>query len=226
MLAKQYFIYLFRVKKTGKVIYVGSTKAIGKRLNEHRRGMREQSHRMPIHDFMKENNLKLFEDVEVSIVDFFTNATKDEVLKKEAEYYYKYKETLKNTRPAEIRNDEFSPRSKPIKCLNDGKIFVSIRKAAEEYGLNRATISKHLNKGSILKNGLVFEYIKPEDKVARNLYKIRCIEDDAYFSTFKSCASAYGMTESQIYNRMRNSNDFVFCGKHFERCNDYQNKEN
>lgn len=226
MKAKQYFIYLFRVKKTGEVIYVGSTKAIGKRLNEHRRGLRETSHQIPIHEYMNQKGLKLFDDVEVSIVEYFEDTPKEKVLEVEAKYYYKYQENLKNTRPAEIRTDEFSPQSKPVKCLNDGKIYASIRKAAEFYGLNRVTIASHLNKGTTLKSGLIFEYIKPEDKVARNLYKIKCVEDDSYFPSFKSCAEAYGMTESQIYNKMRNKNDFMFCGKHFERCNDYRNREN
>lgn len=225
MEAKQYFIYIFRVKKTGDVIYVGSTKAIGKRLNEHRRGMRELSHQLPIHKYMKMNNLKLFSDVEVCIVEYFLNATKKDVLEKEAEYFYKYKKTLKNTRPAEIRNDEFAPRSKAVKCLNDGKFYKSIRRAAESCELNRATLMSHLNKGTVLKNGLIFEYVNPTDRVYRNLYKIKCIEDNACFSTFKSCAEAYGMTISQIYNRMRNTDRFTFCGKHFERCNDYRNKK-
>ena len=225
MEAKQYFIYLFRVKKTDEVIYVGSTRAIGARLNEHRRGIKEPKHRLPIHDYMIEQGLELFKDVEVCIVEYFSDVARERVLEVEAEYYYKYKETIKNTRPAEIRGGEFSPRNKPIRCLNDGKEYISIRAASEHYGLNRVTIMQHLNKGSVLKNGLVFEYINSESNIERALYRIRCVEDERYFSTYKSCSQAYGMNIQQIYNRLRNSDSFMFCGKHFERCNDYRKRK-
>lgn len=225
MEAKQYFIYLFRVKKTGEVIYVGSTRAIGQRLNEHRRGLKESKHELPIHAYMKEHGLKLFDDVEVCIVEYFQNVPKEKALQVEAEYYFKYKDTLKNVRPAEIRSGEFSARNKPVKCLNDGKEFVSIRNAAEYYGINRATIMYHLNHGSRLKSGLIFEYLNPSDNIERNIYVIRCVEDDRYFSTIKSCAEEYGMTPQQIYNRLREKDSFMFCGKHFERCNDYRKQK-
>lgn len=223
--AKQYFIYLFRVKETGEVIYVGSTRAIGQRLNEHRRAFTDPKHELPIHTYMKQNGLKLFDDVEVCIVKFLQNISKEMALEAEAEYYYKYKDTLKNTRPAEIRNGEFATRNKGVKCLNDGKEFISIRRAAEYYGLNRVTIMNHLNHGSIIKSGLVFEYINPTDNIDRSIYVIRCIEDNRYFSTIKSCAEVYGMTSQQIYNRLRKQDSFMFCGKHFERCNDYQKQK-
>lgn len=222
MEANQYFIYLFREKQTGSVIYVGSTRAIGKRLNEHRRAFREPKHELPIHTYMKQNNLKLFDDVEVCIVEFLQGVPKEKALEVEAEYYYRYEKTLKNVRPAENRIGEFSARNKAVRCLNDGKEHLSIRQAAEFYGLNRVTIMNHLNKGSILKNGLVFEYINPADNVKRSVYVIRCIEDNRFFSTLKSCAEEYGMTMQQIYNRLRKHDSFMFCGKHFERCNDYR----
>ena len=220
--AKQYFIYLFRVKSSGEVIYVGSTKSIGKRLNEHRRAFREPAHELPIHAYMKQNNLELFHDVEVCIVEYLDDATKEEALKIEADYYYKYQDTIKNTRPAEIRDVEFSPRNIAVMFISDGKEFVSIRQAAEYYGVNRVTIANHLNEGTRLKSGLVFEYIGATSTGNRSsVYVIRCVEDDKYFSTLKSCAEEYGMTLSQIYNRLRNgNNEFMFCGKHFERCND------
>lgn len=223
--AKQYFIYLFRVKRTGQVIYVGSTRAIGQRLNEHRRAFNDSKHELPIHTYMKQNGLKLFDDVEVCIVEFLQDVPKEKALELEAEYYFRYRDTLKNTRPAEIRTGEFSVRNKPVKCLNDGNEFLSIRQAAEYYGLNRVTIMNHLNHGSIIKSGLVFEYISPTDNIKRSVYVIRCVEDDRYFSTIKSCAEEYGMTSQQIYNRLRKQDKFMFCGKHFERCNDYRKQE-
>ena len=223
--AKQYFIYLFRVKKTNEVIYVGSTKAIGKRLNEHRRAMCEPKHELPIHTYMKENHLKLYDDVEICLVEFLEDATKEEVLEIESKYYYKHKDTLKNTRPAENREGIYSPVSKPVKCLSDGREFVSIRQAADFYNLNRVTIMSHLNKGVKLKCGLVFEYLNSSDVVERSIYVIRCVEDNRYFTSYKEMGRCYGMTPQQIYNRLRNKDSFMFCGKHFERCNDYRKQK-
>lgn len=225
MEAKQFFIYLFRVKETQEVIYVGSTKAIGARLNEHRRAFKEEKHKLPIHKYMIENGLELFKDVEVVIVEYLNEATKEDALRVEAEYFYKYQDTIKNTRPAEIRGGEYSPRNKAVKCLNDGKEFISIRQAAEFYGVNRVTIMNHLNKGKTINSGLVFEYLNESDRVPRSIYKIRCVEDNKYFSTLKSCAEEYGMTNSQIHNNLRDSDSFMFCGKTFERCNDYRKQE-
>lgn len=226
MEAKQYWIYLFRIKKTGEVIYVGSTRAIGQRLNEHRRGLKEEKHRLPIHEYMIQNNLKLYDDVEICLVEFMQNVDKETVLAKEAEYFYRYRDTVKNTRPAEDRTDEFATRNQAVRCLNDGKEFYSLRNAAEYYGLNRATISNHLKKGSRIKKGLVFEYINSTGNDRTDIYVIECVEDKRFFSSFKLCAQEYGMTVAQIYNRMRKGvNEFQFCGKHFRRCNDYPERE-
>ena len=72
-----YYIYVFRVKKDSRVIYVGSSRTIGARVNEHRRGMREKSREQPIHSYLLSNNLKLIEDVEIAIIDMAD--TKQEV---------------------------------------------------------------------------------------------------------------------------------------------------
>lgn len=218
-----YLIYLFRVKTTGTVIYVGSTKQIGQRLNEHRRAFREKNHELPIHTYMKAHNLKLFKDVEVCIVDYLENVSREKALELEAEYYYKYKDTIQNTRPAEIRNGEFAPRSKPVKCLNDGKCFVSIREASEYYGINRVTIMSHLNKGTIIKSGLTFQYLDSNEPQVSTVYRIYCVEDNRYFSTIKSCAETYGITPSVLHQALRGGKEECFMqGKHFRRCNDYR----
>ena len=218
-----YLIYLFRVKESGTVIYVGSTRQIGQRLNEHRRAFREKKHELPIHAYMKANNLELFKDVEVCIVDYLENVSKEKAYELEAEYYYKYRDTVKNTRPAEKRSGEFSPQSKPVKCLNDGKCFVSIREASEYYGLNRVTIMAHLNKGSVLKCGLVFQYMHPDEQHIPSVYRIYCVEDNRYFSTIKSCAEAYGIKPGFMHQALRrNKEECLLQGKHFRRCRDYR----
>lgn len=218
----QYFIYLFRVKKTQEVIYVGSTRNIGTRLNEHRRAFREPKHELPIHKYMKKNNLELFADVEVVIVEYLSNVSRQEALEIEAGYYYRYKDTLKNTRPAEIRSGEYATRNKPIRCLTDGQVFYSIRKAAEYYGITRHALMNHLNKGTRLKSELIFEYVKEYDIVARrNLYVVRCVEDDKYFQFFTHCAAYYGIPKWTFESAARDgAKSWKLAGKTFERCND------
>ena len=222
MEANQYYIYLFRVKKTGTVIYVGSCKSVGKRMNEHRRAFREPSRELPIHKYMKANNLKLFDDVEVVIVEFLNNTTKEKALEVEAQYYYKYKDTIKNTRPAEIRSGVYATRNKPVRCVTDGKEFISIRKAAEYYGVDRSTIIYHLNKGRKLYKGLTFEYIQPDDVVKRkDMYAIQCLDDGEKFPMVSQCARHYGIPTWMFYDKARTKEKkYTIEGKHFERFND------
>ena len=227
MEANQYFIYLFREKKTQKVIYVGSCKNIGRRLNEHRRALREPKRENPIHKYMRENDLKLFDDVEVAIVEYSNNMTRAEALELEAKYYYLYESTVKNKRPAENRTGIYATRNKPVKCLTDGKVFFSVRKAAEYYGVTRHTLMKHLNFGTRLKSELIFEYVDENDFVARrNLYVVRCVEDNKHFQFFTHCAAHYGIPKSTFEGAARDGVQIWKCGgKTFERCNDYLERE-
>ena len=223
----QYYIYLFRVKKTQEVIYVGSTRNISTRINEHRRAFRELKHELPVHKYMIEKNLKLFTDVEVVIVEYLSGVSKQEALEVEAEYYYRYKDTLKNTRPGEIRSGIYAARNKPVRCLNDGQIFYSIRKAAEYYKITRNALMNHLNKGTRLKSELIFEYVKDDDFVARrNLYVVRCVEDDKYFQFFTHCAAYYGISKWIFEDAARGgAKSWKLNGKTFERCNDYSERK-
>ena len=218
----QYFIYLFRVKKTQEVIYVGSTRNISMRLNEHRRAFKEPKHELPVHKYMIANGLELFSDVEVVIVECLRGVSKHEALEVEAEYFYRYKDTLKNTRPAELRAGIYAARNKPVRCVNDGQVFYSIRQAAEHYKTTRYSLMNHLNKGTRLKSELVFEYVKDDDVVARrNLYVVRCVEDDKYFQFFTHCARYYGIPKWTFEDAARDgAKSWKLEGKTFERCND------
>lgn len=213
--AKQHFIYLFRVKADGRVIYVGSCRSLAPRLNEHRRSMREKNREAPIHRYMKENGLRLFSDVEVVIAEFLENSTYEEALKVEEEYYCKYESTLLNTRPAEIRTGMFSPVAVKVRCKNDGREFNSIREASRYYGLDRVTIAAHLNHNTKLKSGLVFERIDlPRND--NSLYRIEC--DGLKFSTYKACAEYCGIDRQIIYNHFRKGVvEFDYHGKHFKK---------
>lgn len=142
-----YYIYVFRVKKDSRVIYVGSSRTIGARVNEHRRGMREKSREQPIHSYLLSNNLKLIEDVEIAIIDMAD--TKQEALEKESYYYDKYKKTIANTWRAEERDDEKSPIRQPLKVKGKEIYYFSQRDASDKMGINRYSVRKMIERGEL-----------------------------------------------------------------------------
>ena len=77
-------IYLFREKKTDKVIYVGSSSRVCKRLGNHIAQLRGDKAMQPIHHYMVDNNLILYKDVEVVLVDFAPD--RESMLELEAKY--------------------------------------------------------------------------------------------------------------------------------------------
>lgn len=152
-----YYIYIFRVKKTGAIIYVGSTRTIGSRINEHRRGMREARRAQPIHKYLKANGLELIEDVEIAVID--TATTKQEALEKESLYYKKYKVNSLNIWDAENRTGVNSPVRKPVMTKDGSKTFTSHRDAAEHLGVSRYQIKKMVDKGELKEVDLKNKYI-------------------------------------------------------------------
>ena len=221
-----YMVYLFREKATGTVIYVGSCKNFGARMNDHRRSLRDKGKRLaPIHQYMLDNNLRLFDDVEVAVVWYGVDVTKEQALEKEAEYFYKYQDTVKNTRPAEIRDGEFGANRKAVRCVTDGKVYATMKMAAEAYGLHYVTISNHINKGYKLKCGLIFEYADQPNNPDRQLYTVRCVEDNRYFQMLSHCAKAYGMDRVFFTNKFGRKHSIVLNGKTFERCNDHSERK-
>jgi GIY-YIG catalytic domain protein len=143
-----YYIYIFRVKKDGKIIYVGSTRTIGSRLNEHRRGMREIEREQPIHKYLKSNNLSLITDVEFSVIDYAES--KQEALEKESYYFNKYQKTLVNIWDAEDRTETNSPVRKPLVSA-DGKLsFASQREASRYFGISRYQVFQKVKAGELI----------------------------------------------------------------------------
>lgn len=141
--SKVYYIYLFREKESQKVIYVGSSARPMERIKEHiqvSEGRKESN--QAIYKYMKSNNLELIKDVEIVWVERVGD--KEEALKLEADYFYRYKETVLNDRPSEDRNGEYNPKRRKVKCLNDGKIFNTVTECALYYGKGRTTINNIL----------------------------------------------------------------------------------
>lgn len=159
---KVYYVYLFRIKENKKVIYVGSSARPMERIKEHiqcAEGRKKSN--QPIYKYMKDNNLKLIDDVEIVWVERVDD--REKALKLEAEYYYKYKSTVLNTRAAEDKSGAGNPRKRKVKCLNDGNIFNTVSECARFYSKGRTTISNVLNNEKpytwINEEKYYFEYI-------------------------------------------------------------------
>jgi hypothetical protein len=155
-----YYVYIFRVKETGKVIYVGSTRTIGGRINEHRRSMREKNRRQPIHKYLIANHLELIKDVEICVIDYAH--TKDEGLKLESYYYHKYAITALNVWDANERTGKNSPVRKALKTADGKHFFNSQREAAKELGTYRQAINQMVKRGEIVQVELPGAYVNEE----------------------------------------------------------------
>ncbi|KIP23794.1 GIY-YIG catalytic domain protein [Bacillus thuringiensis serovar morrisoni] len=137
-----YLVYLFKEKSSGEIIYVGSTARPTARLKEHREQLEGRKRPNRIHRYMRDEKLTLYKDVEVLWCDCARD--KEEMLKLEEEYYYKYVKTIKNERPGENRKLFYNPRSRNVVCLNDGKEFRTVTECADHYKKGRTTISNVL----------------------------------------------------------------------------------
>lgn len=145
----RYYIYLFKIKKTGRVIYVGSTWRIGNRINMHRRSMREPDRAQPIHKYLHANNLELIRDVEIGIVD--TVLGKENAMKLESKYYNKYKLSAINVWDADDRSGENSPMNQALKTKDGKRYFKSEREAARKLGVNRYKVIKMVKSGELVR---------------------------------------------------------------------------
>ena len=152
----RYYIYLFKIKKTGRVIYVGSTWRIGNRINMHRRSMREPARAQPIHKYLHANNLQLFKDVEIDIVD--TTLGKDNAMKLESKYYKKYKLSSVNVWDANKRSGNNSPIRQPLVTKDGKRTFNSQREAARELGVSRQKVNKMTKDGELIKIAIHSKY--------------------------------------------------------------------
>lgn len=155
-----YYIYLFVEKKTDKVIYVGSTRHIGGRINDHRRGQRDKTREQPIHEYLNKNNLTLIKDVAITIVDM--TDTRESALKLESKYFEKYKSTIVNIWKAEKMSGEYSPIRQPLKKKGTDIYYESQRDAGRKLGVSRYQIQKMIERGELVKIKFANSYINRE----------------------------------------------------------------
>lgn len=160
-----YAVYLFQEKKTGNIIYVGSTSRWSARMKEHQRALRDGKGSGAIHKYMNANNLRLVDDVRILWEATADNA--EDMLKLEEKYYYKYlpQGHLLNERPANDMRGGNNPKRRKTKCLNDGKLFETISEAARFYGIPRTSVDAvvHGRRSYTTHNGI--KYIFKQEHV-------------------------------------------------------------
>jgi predicted GIY-YIG superfamily endonuclease len=154
-----YVVYLFREKKTGHIIYVGSSARPAERLKEHQQALDGKKKQALIHRYMLQNNLKLYRDIEVIFCD--SGKDKQEMIKLEEQYYYKYfSSALKNERAGENKHGWYNPKRRPVRCLNDNKEFKTVLECSRFYNIRRQSIHDVLSNRQkcTYKNGIPYKF--------------------------------------------------------------------
>lgn len=199
-----YYIYLLQEKTTNNILYVGRTKFPMRRFQEHKKAIKTSS--APLYKYIRENDLKLYDDINVIITEFIPN---DEIVANEREQYYTdlYKDTVLNVYLGDKRDFEYSNLNKPIQCITDGKIYSSIKQVFETY-TGVTNLYSHLQYGTRLKNGLVFRYVDGVDN-SDKVWKIECLDDGQRFSSLKACAEFYNISAQILYHKGADGKPFT-----------------
>lgn len=152
------FIYLLREIKTNKIIYVGCTRYVGRRLTEHKSSLLDEKNRAAIYMYMRENNLKFFVDVEFNIVDYIQDREQAQII--ESQLIDKYKATALNTIKYDTRKYNTDPRFKKVRCVTTGEEFWAVQPVLEKYNVSRYLLDKAITNQEPIHSGEVFQYIE------------------------------------------------------------------
>lgn len=197
------YIYLFREKKSRKVIYVGRTRIPMRRFKEHEQALATST--SPLYQYMRDNNLLFYRDIELVLVEFVDSGEADA---NEREQYYTllYHDSVLNVHLGDDRSGQWSSRNRAVQCVTDGKIYRSVAEATAHYGIT--TLYDHLLRGARLKSGLVFKYVDDET-VLDAVWAIQCVDDGCKYSSIKHCAEHYNISASILYSKGRDGREFT-----------------
>lgn len=151
------FLYLFKEIKSGKVIYVGQTRYLGRRFNEHLSSLKDLKNHAAIYEYMRNNNLEFFRDVEISVIARCFDRTEIEAL--ETEYINKYSDTIQNTVKIDTRKYNTDPRFKKVRNITTGEVFWAVQPVMEKYNVSRYLLEKAINTKTPIA-GCLFEWVK------------------------------------------------------------------
>lgn len=151
------YLYLFKEVKTGKVIYVGQTRFLGRRITEHIRALKDLRNYAAIYVYMRNHNLEFFRDVEISII--FRGFDRAEMEALETEYINKYSTTVQNMIKVDTRKYNTDTRFKKVRCITTGEVFWAVNPVLEKYNISRYFLEKAIrNKTKIA--GCLFEFVE------------------------------------------------------------------
>lgn len=153
------FIYTFVERASGKVFYVGQTRHVGRRMNEHRRDLKRCQH-TPLYVYMRDNNLELFRNVDVCLVGYAK--TRAEAAQMEADLIERYRETVVNVVKFDSRKYSTDPRYLKVRCVDTGETWHAVAAACEHFGLTRYKLTKAIERGQPV-NGHKLEFVKCRD---------------------------------------------------------------
>ena len=151
------FIYLFKEIASSNIIYVGCTRYMGRRLTEHKGAINDPKNYAGIYVYMRENNLKLFEDVEIVIVEYMQDREKAQL--RETALIEQYAATVKNNVKYDTRKYITDPRFLKVQCTNTGTIYPCVKSVMEELNITRYKLDKAMKEGKAI-NGNTFIYVK------------------------------------------------------------------
>lgn len=152
-----YFVYVFREINTQKIIYVGVTRYIGRRLAEHRKALKDNTCYTAIYVYMRANNLEFFKDVEVTIVDHCDH--RGLAAQRESSIILKHRSTVLNQQKFDSRAHNTDPRHKAVRCVTTGEEFWAMKPVTEKFKVSRYLLRKAIENNKPIHSGEYFEFI-------------------------------------------------------------------
>lgn len=156
MAGQTYFVYGFLEVSTDNIIYIGVTRYVGRRLNEHRNGLKNTKNYTAIYVYMREHNLEFFRDVKVVILDYIIGRQNAQNL--ESDYIKKYSNTALNKVKIDTRKYNTNPTWKKVVCVTTGEIFSNVKSACEKFNTSRYLLNQAIIKNTDI-NGFRFKYL-------------------------------------------------------------------
>lgn len=152
-----YYVYLLVETETNAVIYVGQTRYLGRRINEHISSTLDSKNHAPLYIYLRGRRLALFEGVDVKVIARVFSRQESEI--KESELIEKYKDTCLNKVKLDTRRYNTDPRHKKVKCVTDGREWWAVAPAEQDTGISRYKIEKSIKTKTPV-NGLQFEWVR------------------------------------------------------------------
>jgi len=224
---KQYNIYKITNSENGK-IYVGSTSNFKKRKNLHMSRLRRGKHTERLQSDFKEGvyEFEVITSCEKEEKDLLERFWISCYKSNDKNFGYNYetggnkgkklnKDTCEKIRKkTKSRNLSYGnhPGAKKVIRINDGKVFDSIKSAAESIGLTLGAVSslcRGVNKSSLAKDGISYQFayyeegkdyvLKDVDLKTHNLpKKVLCIDTQEVFNSIHEASKKLGLAQSKI----------------------------